>query len=130
MKTSAVRNLVLVLGDQLDDQGPALAGFDRKHDRMWMAEASEESTHVWSHQARIAPLLSAMRHFADRLRKRGYVVDYTKLSPHTDDTSTLAAQLETWNGLNCPTRWECLSMPMAAGWRPNLMWPPGSTWIG
>ena len=40
------RNLVLVLGDQLDEQSTALNGFDPDQDAIWMAEVDEESTHV------------------------------------------------------------------------------------
>ena len=58
------RNLVLVLGDQLDPASAALDGFDPKCDAVWMAEVAEESTHVWAHKARIALFLAAMRHHA------------------------------------------------------------------
>ncbi|MFN3689392.1 MAG: cryptochrome/photolyase family protein [Fimbriimonadales bacterium] len=74
-----MRNLVLVLGDQLDRQSAAWDGFDPAHDAVWMAEVAEESTHVWSHKARIALFLSAMRHFRDWLRSRGYTVHYHTL---------------------------------------------------
>ena len=60
-------HLVLVLGDQLDRRGAAFDGFDRRRDRVWMAEVAEESTHVWTHKARIAVFLTAMRHFRDAL---------------------------------------------------------------
>ena len=53
--------LVIVLGDQLDRGGAAFDGFDRRRDRVWMAEVAEESTHVWSHKARITVFLAAMR---------------------------------------------------------------------
>ena len=46
------RNLVLVLGDQLNDQSTALAGFDPAQDAIWMAEVDEESTHVPSAKQR------------------------------------------------------------------------------
>ena len=48
------RRLVLVLGDQLDANSAAFDGFDPQRDAVWMAEVVEESTHVWSHQARSA----------------------------------------------------------------------------
>ena len=69
-----VRNLVIVLGDQLDLQSSALDDFDPLQDVIWMAEVAEESTHVWSAKQRIAIFLSAMRHFADALRERGLPV--------------------------------------------------------
>ncbi|MBY0504838.1 MAG: cryptochrome/photolyase family protein [Bryobacteraceae bacterium] len=75
-----MRNLILVLGDQLDRQSAAFDGFDPQQDRVWMAEVYEESTHVWSHQARIVLFLSAMRHFRDELRSRGFTVEYTRLT--------------------------------------------------
>jgi deoxyribodipyrimidine photolyase-related protein len=74
--------LVLILGDQLDANSAAFDGFDPKLDAVWMAEVAEESTHVWTHQMRIALFLAAMRHFRDDLRKRGFNVYYQAL----DDT--------------------------------------------
>jgi deoxyribodipyrimidine photolyase-related protein len=79
MKT---RHLVVVLGDQLDIHASALDDFDPAQDRVWMAEVAEESTHVWSHQARTALFLSAMRHHALALRERGLAVHYRKLEEH------------------------------------------------
>ncbi|MDM7460318.1 MAG: cryptochrome/photolyase family protein [bacterium] len=74
-----MRNLVLILGDQLDRRSAALDGFDPAHDAVWMAEVAEEATHVWSHKARIAIFLSAMRHYRDWLRRQGYTVHYHAL---------------------------------------------------
>lgn len=58
------RTLVIVLGDQLDRAGSAFDGFDRSRDLVWMAEVAGESTHVWTHKARIAVFLAAMRHLS------------------------------------------------------------------
>ncbi|GAB1489087.1 cryptochrome/photolyase family protein [Opitutaceae bacterium] len=76
---TAVRNLVLVLGDQLDARASAFDGFDPLRDAVWMAEVAEESTHVWSSRPRIAVFLAAMRHFRDALRVAGRIVHYTEL---------------------------------------------------
>ena len=81
-----VRNLVLVLGDQLDAAGSALDGFDASRDALWMAEVAEESEHVWSHKARIALFLSAMRHFRDTQRGAGRTVHYRELGAHAART--------------------------------------------
>jgi deoxyribodipyrimidine photolyase-related protein len=70
---------VLVLGDQLWRGNPALDGFDAALDRVLMLEAPGEATHVWSHQARIALFLSAMRHFRDALVAEGLPVAYVDL---------------------------------------------------
>jgi deoxyribodipyrimidine photolyase-related protein len=51
------RALVVVLGDQLDPDSAAFDGLDPSCDVVWMAEAREESTHVWSHKVRIAVFL-------------------------------------------------------------------------
>lgn len=75
-----MRNLVLVLGDQLNEDSAAFDGFDRQVDAVWMAEAESEATHVWCHQLRIACFLSALRHFRDKLRSRGLSVIYHELS--------------------------------------------------
>jgi deoxyribodipyrimidine photolyase-related protein len=82
---------VLVLGDQLTLASPALADFDPACDRVLMIEASGEATVVWSHRARIALFISAMRHFRDALRAAGFEVDYLGLDD-SDETS-LAGRL-------------------------------------
>lgn len=77
-----LRRLVVVLGDQLTLDSGAFDGFDPEHDLIWMAEVRSEAIHVWSHRARIALFLSAMRHFRDRLREAGWPVHYRQLGEH------------------------------------------------
>ena len=86
MKKIPVRHLVLILGDQLDGDSSAFEGFDPAQDMVLMVEAFEESTHVWSHKIRTTLFLSAMRHFAERLRGQGWPVDYRALDSHGDET--------------------------------------------
>ncbi|MDE2605481.1 MAG: cryptochrome/photolyase family protein [Burkholderiales bacterium] len=85
------RHLVLVLGDQLDLDASAFDGFDPSQDVVWMAEATEESTHVWSSQPRIALFLAAMRHFARALTEAGRPVHYTRLDDPSAPASLSAA---------------------------------------
>ncbi len=80
------RHLVFVLGDQLDVESVALADFDKAKDVVLMAEVREESTHVWSSKPRTAFFFAAMRHFAETLRKRGFVVDYRDINSHGLDS--------------------------------------------
>jgi deoxyribodipyrimidine photolyase-related protein len=90
--TKPIRHLVIVLGDQLDEQSTAFADFDPTQDMVWMAEVAEESTHVWSAKQRIAVFLSAMRHFAEALNAKNIPLHYL----HLDDANnpgTLAAAL-------------------------------------
>jgi len=87
-----VRNLVIVLGDQLDAQSSALKDFDPAQDVVWMAEVAEESTHVWSAKQRIAVFLSAMRHFAQDLNRLDLPLAYIRLDD-ADNQGTLALQL-------------------------------------
>ena len=86
MQNLSTRHLLLILGDQLDDDSSAFDGFDPVQDVVLMVEAFEESTHVWSHKIRTTLFLSAMRHFAERLRQRGWQVDYRALDSHADKT--------------------------------------------
>jgi deoxyribodipyrimidine photolyase-related protein len=76
----AVRRLVLVLGDQLDLSSGCLfgsgSGFDPQQDAVLMIEAPGEAAQVWSHKARIAVFISAMRHFRNSLLERGVGVHY------------------------------------------------------
>lgn len=79
------RHLVLILGDQLNLDNPALENFDATQDAILMVEAPYESTQVWSHKARIVLFLSAMRHFYDVLASQYPLVlqaSYFKLGTH------------------------------------------------
>lgn len=79
------RHLILILGDQLNLDNPALEGFDATQDEVLMVEASVEATQAWSHKARIVLFLSAMRHFYDALASQypcGLQGGYLKLGTH------------------------------------------------
>jgi deoxyribodipyrimidine photolyase-related protein len=90
--SDAVRNLVVVLGDQLNRSSAAFDGCDPKRDVVWLAEVAEESTKVWVSKQRITMFLSAMRHFAAELREEGFTVDYRELED-PNNTGTLVSEL-------------------------------------
>ena len=66
------KRLILILGDQLDEDTSTLSDFDPTHDTVWMAEVLEESTHIPSSKQRTTVFLSAMRHFSAHLQSRGW----------------------------------------------------------
>ena len=76
----AQSRLILILGDQLDLQSATLRDFDRKTDEIIMVESTNEAQYVWSHKAKIALFLSAMRHFAQTLREQKYPLSYIQES--------------------------------------------------
>ena len=80
------RHLVLILGDQLNLDNPALDDFDADNDQILMVECSGEASHVWSHKARIVMFLSAMRHHEISLKEYASVnannFIYLKLGEH------------------------------------------------
>lgn len=78
-----LRHLLIILGDQLNTVSTIFDNFDRNKDAIWMSEVSNESTKVWSHKARIALFLSAMRHYRDELSRKGITVYYTELRDST-----------------------------------------------
>lgn len=90
-----MRNLIVILGDQLNLDASAFDGFDPSQDRIWMAEVMEESTHVGSSKPRIAVFLSAMRHFRQRALKRGWPVEYRELDD-PQNLGTLAQELDAF----------------------------------
>lgn len=71
--------LILILGDQLNQNISSLSGFDKTNDVILMCEIWHEATHIKHHKKKIAFIFSAMRHFATELRSAGYHVRYTKL---------------------------------------------------
>lgn len=75
------KRLVLILGDQLDLNGSALKNFNFETDEVLMVESTPEAQYVWSHKAKIALFLSAMRHFAKSLKELNYSLTYVQGSP-------------------------------------------------
>lgn len=108
-----LRALVVVLGDQLDLDAAAFDGFDPAHDAVWMAEAAEESTHVWSSKQRTALFLSAMRHFAQALRAAGRPLHYARLDD-PGNRGSLAAELRASIATLAPQR---VVMTAPGDWR-------------
>jgi len=108
-----MRNLVIVLGDQLNEDASALVDFDSAQDAVWMAEVDEESTHIASSKQRTTLFLSAMRHFAQDLKKKGWAVHYSEIDSK-DNTGTLAGELEKIIKLTKPKK---LIMTAPGDWR-------------
>ena len=69
--SAAAPVLVLILGDQLSPAISSLADRTPDDTVILMAEVWDEATYVRHHKAKIALVLSAMRHFAEELRGAG-----------------------------------------------------------
>ncbi len=89
-----MRNLIIILGDQLNADSAAFDDFDPNTDAIWMAEVAHESSKVCSSKPRTAVFLSAMRHYRETLRSKGWKVFYREL------TSTGGA----WQGTSGPSK--------------------------
>ena len=74
-----VRNLILVLGDQLSWHNPALLAADPTQDHVLMAEVTAEASYVRHSRHKIVLLFATMRHFAMELRHRGFTVHYREI---------------------------------------------------
>ena len=108
-----LRSLIVVLGDQLDLEASGFDGFDAAVDAVWMAEAAEESTHVWSSKPRTVMFLSAMRHFALAVQGSGRPLHYTRMDA-PDNAGSLTAQLQADVARLKPA---CLAMTAPGDWR-------------
>ncbi|MEQ8515413.1 MAG: cryptochrome/photolyase family protein [Chromatocurvus sp.] len=86
--------LVLVLGDQLSLQNPALVAARPGRDTVLLAEVAEEAGYVPHNRHKIVLIFAAMRHFADALREAGFDVVYVTLDQGVD--SLLAAVEDTF----------------------------------
>jgi deoxyribodipyrimidine photolyase-related protein len=73
------KNLIVILGDQLNLNISSLKDFDLREDRILLCEVWEEATYVKHHKKKIVFIFSAMRHFRVLLEKSGFPVTYVKL---------------------------------------------------
>jgi len=88
-----VRSLVVILGDQLSLDIAALQAAHPGDSIVLMAEVAAETDYAWHHRKKLAFVLSAMRHFAARLRERGWSVDYVHLED-PGNTGTFTGEIE------------------------------------
>jgi deoxyribodipyrimidine photolyase-related protein len=91
--TRPIRNLILVLGDQLSPELSSLKAATPENDLVLMVEVSEEASYVRHHQKKIAFLFSAMRHFAAELEALGWRVDYRRLDTK-DNRGSFTGEIE------------------------------------
>jgi deoxyribodipyrimidine photolyase-related protein len=125
---TGVRNLILVLGDQLTPTLSSLAAGNPARDRVLMAELHEEATYVRHHKKKIAFLFSAMRHFAAELRASGWTVDYVTLDDPANQGS-LSGQVSRFVAEHRPGRiivtepGEWRVRQMIEGWQAHFAMP-------
>ena len=86
-----IRNLCIILGDQLSHDSSMWANFDLKKDKVWMAEVMSESMNPLSSKQRTTVFFSAMRHFSEELRNKKIKVIYTEIN---DGISSFEEALE------------------------------------
>jgi len=75
-----MKKVILIFGDQLSLDITSLQGIDQKNDLVLMIEAADEFSLPRHHKQKIALIVSAMRHFADLLRQKGFNVEYLHLN--------------------------------------------------
>ena len=73
------KTLIPILGDQLSYELSSLKAADPATTVLLIAEVADETTYVRHHRRKLAYILSAMRHFAEAMRARGWIVDYVRL---------------------------------------------------
>ena len=86
-------SLRLILGDQLSESISTLKRYNSESDTILMCEVWSETTYVKHHKKKIAFLFSAMRHFAESLKQKGYEVEYITLND-PDNTGSLKSEVQ------------------------------------
>jgi deoxyribodipyrimidine photolyase-related protein len=83
----SARSLILILDDQLTRDAASLQDADPERDVVVLGELDEEARRLPFHKQRLALIWSAMRHFRNDLRDRGWAVDYTQIDDADAPTS-------------------------------------------
>lgn len=114
--------LIPVLGDQLSHGLSSLAGQNKARCVILMVEVEDETSYVPHHKAKIAYILSAMRHHADDLRTAGWTVDYVSLDD-PDNSGSFTGELARAIARHRPSS---VCVTEAGEWRVKAMidsWP-------
>ncbi|MCP4596282.1 cryptochrome/photolyase family protein [Neptuniibacter sp.] len=91
--SSSIRNLCLILGDQLNHDSEIWSGFDPDKDLIAFFEVEEESVTQLSSKQRTTLFFSAMRHFAEELRNKKLPVHYSTIDEKKNSFSTTLLEL-------------------------------------
>jgi deoxyribodipyrimidine photolyase-related protein len=87
-----MKALRVVLGDQLTRGVSSLRDY-QPGDTVLMMEVAEEATYVKHHKQKLVFIFSAMRHFAEALRREGLDVDYVRLDD-PDNSGSFTSELK------------------------------------
>ena len=91
--TDTPKRLRFIFGDQLSRNLASLQDINLETDLVLMCEVADETHHVKHHKKKIAFLFSAMRHFAEALRREGITVRYIKLND-ADNAGSFTEELK------------------------------------
>ena len=119
-------SLILVLADQLSWHNPALETANPAGDAILMAEVAEEAGYVRHNRHKLALLFSAMRHFAEVLRERGFTVYYVEVGEGVASLEAACAQtlaVHPARGLTVCSPGEYRLLDIMSGWRERLDLP-------
>ncbi len=109
--------LIPVLGDQLSEGLSSLCGQDPANSILLMVEVDQETNYVGHHKAKLAYILSAMRHHADAMRKAGWTVDYVTLND-TENSGSFTGELARAITRHVPS---AICVTEAGEWRVQTM---------
>ena len=118
--------LVPILGDQLSHAISALRGADPADTIVLMVEVAEETGYVGHHQAKLAYILSAMRHHATALADAGWQVDYVRLDD-PDNSGGFTGELARAVARHAP---DAIRVTEAGEWRVQAMLDGWETLFG
>ena len=93
-----VRNLVVILGDQLSFEISSLEKIRKNEDKILMMEVSDEIEYANHHKKKLVLIFSAMRHFANELKKNDFDVTYIEFDKSEKSfTNELKRQCKEFN---------------------------------
>lgn len=93
---AASRRAAWILGDQLSLCNSALLSLEPSRDIVVMIEALEHARQLQHHKAKLYLCFSAMRHFREELRTKGYTVCYQELAAEKDFLSGLREAIDAY----------------------------------
>ncbi len=81
------KKIIIIFGDQLSHSLSSLHNADPHNDVIIMMEVLTEATYVKHHLHKIIFIFSAMRHFCDELKSKGFTVYYLKIDDENNKQS-------------------------------------------